>query len=180
MQVAASLLPYLVPPTAVASARANSPEKTTQNVTKKAVVKLLVYDAKTESLLTNDLSRDCGYGQPIYNYTCVMRAHTVDEDIVVASFDGGLCLLYDVGRMQVLQEIVEHGIYSIDQFTMNNMVDVEWSSDGNYLALSSYYGTLSLYSNQKHRKAGYSATRVHQFFPYDNEMHDHNPYERAD
>ena len=86
-----------------------------------------------------------------------MRAHTVDEDIVVASFDGGLCLLYDVGRMQVLQEIVEHGIYSIDQFTMNNMVDVEWSSDGNYLALSSYYGTLSLYSNQKHRKAGYSA-----------------------
>ena len=167
------------PPTAVASANPASPERTSQNVTKKAIVKLLVYDTQTGAMLTNDLSRDCGYDKAIYNYTCVMRAHTVEEDIVVASFDGGLCILYDVARMQVLQEIVEYGIYSIDQFTMNNMVDVEWSADGNYLALSSYYGTLSLYSNQKHRKAGYSATRVHQFFPYDNEMHGHNPYEQV-
>ena len=89
-----------------------------------------------------------------------MRTHIVLEDIVVTNFNGGFCILYDICRMQVLQKIVKYGIYSIDQFTMNNMVDVEWSAYGNYLALSSYYGTMSLYSNQKHCKAGYSSTRV--------------------
>ena len=108
-----------------------------------------------------------------------MKAHPFDENLVVASFDGGLCLIYDIGRMQVVQEIVEYGIYSIDQFTMNNQVDVDWSSDGNYIAFSSFYGTLSLYSNFAYRKLSYASTRVHQFFHYDNEMHEHNPYERA-
>lgn len=44
--------------------------------------------------------------------------------------------------------------------------------------MTSYYGTLSLYSSNGHRCRSYAATRVHQFFEYDNEQHDENLYEK--
>jgi hypothetical protein len=66
-------------------------------------------------------------------------------------FDGGVTILYDVKHLQIIQRIVEFGIYSIEQFTMNNALDVDFSSDGQYIAFSSHYGTLSLFSTQYHR-----------------------------
>ena len=92
-------------------------------------------------------------------------------------FDGGLVLIFDIQRMSIVQEIVEYGIYSIDQYTMNNQVDVDFSSDGDYIALSSFFGTVSLYTNQSHQMQRYQCTRVQQFFMYDNEKHAENLYE---
>ena len=43
---------------------------------------------------------------------------------------------------------------------MNNQVDVDWTSDGDFIALSSKYGTLSLYSNLPHLQYKYCATRI--------------------
>jgi hypothetical protein len=63
---------------------------------------------------------------------------------------------------------------------MNNAVDVDFTADGEYLAMSSIYGTLTLYSTSANKKHQYLGTRVQQFFPYDDQMHDHNPYERLD
>jgi hypothetical protein len=62
---------------------------------------------------------------------------------------------------------------------MNNAVDVDFSTDGTCIAFTSLYGTLSLYSTETQNEAQYQGTRVQQFFSYDNQMHDHNPYERA-
>lgn len=61
---------------------------------------------------------------------------------------------------------------------MNNAVDVDFTSDGQYLAFTSIFGTLSLYSTQSHLQRQYSATRVQQFFTYDNAKHEYNPFER--
>jgi len=60
---------------------------------------------------------------------------------------------------------------------MNNQVDVDFSSDGDYIALSSFFGTVSLYTNQSHQMQRYQCTRVQQFFMYDNEKHAENLYE---
>lgn len=60
---------------------------------------------------------------------------------------------------------------------MNNQMDVDFSPDGDFIAMSSTYGTVSLYSTQAHLRSQYQCTRVQQFFPYDNENHDGNIFE---
>ena len=75
-----------------------------------------------------------------------MKAHPIYENILLACFDGGITILYDLGTFEIIQEIVEYGIYSIDQYIMNNQVDVDFSQDGEYIAMTSIYGTLTLYS----------------------------------
>lgn len=120
----------------------------------------------------------CGLGTEMVNYSSVLKAHPKNEDILLSCFDGGTTILYDVRSLKVVQQIVEYGIYSIEQFAMNNAVDVDFSSDGEYMAFTSIFGTLSLYSTESHRQALYAGTRVQQFFTYDNQRHDHNLYER--
>ena len=51
---------------------------------------------------------------------------------------------------------------------MNNAVDVDFSSDGQYIALSSIYGTITVYTTNEQNLARYEGTRVQQFFAYDN------------
>ena len=78
-----------------------------------------------------------------------------------------------------MQDFTEYGVYSIDQFTMNTAVDVDFTQDGRFLALTSLYGTLSLYTTSHHLAHRYQYTRVQQFFAYDNEMHDYSPLDQA-
>lgn len=150
---------------------------TNKNEQKPAVVVIQVYDTASRTVISEDMGLDCGYKKTVYHYASVIKQHPVRENVFLTCFDGGIALMYDIKAMKIIQEIVEYGIYSIDQFTMNNAVDVDFSSDGDYIALASFYGTLSLYSNQSHRVQRYLATRVQQFFSYDVEKHDHNPYE---
>lgn len=130
-------------------------------------------------LVSNDLAKDCKYYKNVLNYACVMKSHPRNESVLLSCFDGGLVLIFDTQRMCIVQEIIEYGIYSIDQFTMNNQVDVDFSTDGNYIAFSSYFGTLSLYTNEHHKIQSYMTTRVQQFFMYDNTMHNENLYEKS-
>jgi len=99
-----------------------------------------------------NLDKACKLGKDILNYACILKKHPAKDNILLGCFDGGISILYDVERKQIIQKIDELGIYSIDQFTMNNAVDVDFTSDGEYIAFSSIYGTLSLYSLQHHRK----------------------------
>ena len=110
-------------------------------------------------------------------YACQVKPHPIKEDVLVVSYDRGINLIYDLKQKVILQEIVEYGIYSLDQFTMNNQMELDISPDGDWIAFTSNFGTLSLYSTQAHRKSHYQCTRVQQFFPYDNENHDTNIYE---
>lgn len=135
-----------------------------------------MYDTYSGAVIDN-LDSACTQGRDMRNQLYTMKPHPVDEDVLVCCFDGGIHVLYDVRQLRVIQEIVEHGIYAIDQYQMNSAVDVDWSPDGNYIAFSSVLGTISLYSTMPHKQAQYMATRVQQFFPYDDEMHDSNIFE---
>lgn len=82
------------------------------------------------------------------------------ENLILFCFDGGVTIIYDVANLRVVQRIVEYGIYSIEQYTMNNALDVDFTQDGSSVAFTSNYGTLSLYSLNHFREAQYKATRV--------------------
>lgn len=64
--------------------------------------------------MIHDLNKVCKLGRDIINYACVMKPHPTNESILLACFDGGITMIYDVKRLVILQEIVEYGIYSID------------------------------------------------------------------
>jgi len=136
-----------------------------------------VYDTYSKEVIES-LDLACRSKKEFTNYSSVLKAHPTREEVILSCFDGGVTVLYDVKRRQIIQQIDEYGIYSIEQFTMNNAIDVDFSSDGQYLALTSLYGTLSLYTTETYKEAQYLATRVQQFFNYDNQMHDYSPYER--
>jgi WD40 repeat protein len=89
-----------------------------------------------------------------------MKAHPQDDHILLSCFDSGLVVIYDLRNMSIIQEIVEHSIYSIEILCMNNSLDIDFSPDGQFLALSSQYGTLSLYSTVWHLQKNYKVKRV--------------------
>lgn len=108
------------------SAATNSQRRENQ---KPAIVKIHVYDTYTKRVIEN-LDKACRLGKDIKNYACILKKHPVKDNILLGCFDGGISVLYDVDRRQIIQRIDELGIYSIDQFTMNNAVDVDFSADG--------------------------------------------------
>jgi len=122
-------------------------------------VQIKVYDSFSGRIIEN-LDIACKLGKDIQNYTCVMKAHPIYENILLACFDGGITILYDLSTFDIIQEIVEYGIYSIDQYIMNNQVDVDFSTDGEYIGMTSIYGTLTLYSTLPHKMIQYQCTRV--------------------
>lgn len=111
---------------------------------KQAIVKIKVFDTVSGKEIKN-LNKACGHKNMV-GFACTMKSHPFNDDILVVSYDGGINILYDLKQHTVLQEIVEYGIYSIDQFTMNNQMDVDFSPCGDWLAFSSVFGTLSLYT----------------------------------
>ena len=110
--------------------------------------------------MLQNLDVTCGLGSEMVNYSSVLKAHPLNEDILLSCFDGGTTILYDVRSLKIIQQIVEYGIYSIEQFAMNNAVDVDFTSDGEYMAFTSIFGTLSLYSTEIYKQAQYGGTRV--------------------
>jgi len=113
--------------------------------TSKSVVKIKVYDTYSGHVIEN-LDKECCLGRSMTGFVSTIKPHPFNDDILLACFDGGVNHLYDIRQRRLLQEIVEYGIYSIDQFTMNNQMDVAFSHDGDYIAFSSNYGTVSIYS----------------------------------
>jgi hypothetical protein len=87
--------------------------KEVEETGKSPIVKIKVYDTQSNQMIHN-LNQMCKLGKEIKNYACVMKPHPKDENILLACFDGGITLIYDIRRLEILQEIVEYGIYSID------------------------------------------------------------------
>jgi hypothetical protein len=100
-----------------------------------AVVKVKVYDTLTKRAIEN-LDTACQLGKEMVNYSSVLKAHPTNEDILLSCFDGGMTIIYNIRTQEIVQQIEEHGIYSIEQFAMNNAVDVDFTSDGQYLAFT--------------------------------------------
>lgn len=119
-----------------------------------AVIKIKIFDTVSGQVI-EDLNKVCKLGKQMHGFVCTMKSHPINDNILMICYDGGVNILYDLEQLAVLQEIVEYGIYSIDQFTMNNQMDVDFSPDGDWLAFSSVFGTLSLYTTQCQRKAQY-------------------------
>ena len=68
---------------------------------KSPIVKIKVYDTQSKQII-HDLNKACGLGRDIINYAYVMKPHPVDENILLACFDGGITLVYDVKRLSIL------------------------------------------------------------------------------
>lgn len=134
---------------------------------KSAIVQIKVYDTFSGAVIQN-LDKACRLGKEIHNYSSVLKAHPQNEHQFLSCCDGGITVLYDVKRLEVVQEIQEYATYSIESYCMNNAVDVDFSSDGQYIALSSIYGTITVYTTNEQNLARYEGTRVQQFFAYDN------------
>lgn len=96
-----------------------------------------MYDTAIRRLLSTDLSKSCGQKRKTKNFAYVMKAHPQDDHILLSCFDSGLVVIYDLRNMSIIQEIVEHSIYSIEILCMNNSLDIDFSPDGQFLALSS-------------------------------------------
>ena len=101
--------------------------------------------------MVQNLDMACHLQKEMVNYSSVLKAHPINEDVLLSCFDGGISIVYNVRKLKIMQMIEEHGIYSIEQYAMNNAVDVDFSSDGEYMAFTSIFGTLSLYSTESHR-----------------------------
>jgi hypothetical protein len=75
--------------------------KDIEDTSKSPIVKIKVYDTQSK-IIIHDLNKICRLGKDIINYACVMKSHPVHENILLACFDGGITILYDVRRLQVL------------------------------------------------------------------------------
>mmetsp|Transcript_12241 Transcript_12241/g.18961 ORF Transcript_12241/g.18961 Transcript_12241/m.18961 type:complete len:130 (+) Transcript_12241:668-1057(+) len=63
---------------------------------------------------------------------------------------------------------------------MSNAIDFILSEDGQNLALTSPYGTLSLWSKNTNCKSNYERTRIQQFFEFDSERGTTNHFENLE
>jgi len=73
--------------------------------------------------------------------------------------DGGHLILWNIRTKQLLQKFKQFGVYSIDQYVMDNPLDGKFSADGKAFLIGSQLGTISLFSNEN-KEHQYEATRV--------------------
>lgn len=93
--------------------------------------------------------------------------------------EGGEIYLWNLKTKQLIKRFLEHGVYSLDKYTMSNPCDGRFSPDGSSFVIGSQYGTISLFSldSGAHR---YAATRVEQFYIMDDNHHNNNVYYEGD
>ena len=119
---------------------------------KEAIVEVRAFDTLTKTLY-DDLNKHCKYESKTFNYSNIIKAHPRNEHIVIICFDGGVVLIYDLKNMRIVQKVEEKCMHSVDEFTMTNVLDIAISQDGEQLAMSSLYGTLSIWSQTLHQKS---------------------------
>ena len=73
--------------------------------------------------------------------------------------EGGLVILWDIEKKQILKQFKQYGVYSIDANIMENPLDGKWSPCGRAFITGGNLGTISLYSCED-KDHQYEATRV--------------------
>jgi hypothetical protein len=68
---------------------------------KPAVVKIKVYDTFSGEV-TESLDLACKQEKEFQNYSSVIKAHPTKEEIILSCFDGGISVLYDVRKRQIV------------------------------------------------------------------------------
>ena len=127
------------------------------------ICRIKIWDTVDEQFY-DDLAKPSGF--LIKRNSWVLAPHPKFEEILLTGSDGGQLILWNIKTKQLLQTFKQYGVYSIDQYVMDNPLDGKFSKDGNSFIVGQQLGTLSLFSN-KGNSHQYEATRVQQFFPYD-------------
>jgi WD40 repeat protein len=59
----------------------------------------------------------------------------------------GVIALWNIKTRSLIKSFIEYGVYSVDNFTLNDPYDGKWAPDGSCFVVGSSLGTISLFSN---------------------------------
>lgn len=138
------------------------------------ICRIKIWDMVDEQFY-EDLAKPSGF--LIKRNSWVLAPHPRFEEILLTGSDGGQLILWNIKTKQLLQTFKQYGVYSIDQYVMDNPLIGVFSKDGHSFIIGQQLGTISLFSNERITHQ-YEATRVQQFFPYDSAKNQENPFEK--
>lgn len=98
-------------------------------------------------------------GFALHINTLVLSAHPRLEEVLMSGSEGGEIYLWNLKTKQLIKRFLEHGVYSLDKYTMSNPCDGRFSPNGASFVIGSQYGTISLFSLESAAQR-YAATRV--------------------
>ncbi|CDW76602.1 UNKNOWN [Stylonychia lemnae] len=126
---------------------------------------------------TNTIIEDIGEknGLKLMNFSFVLAPHPTIEEVFLSGSDGGLICLWDIKQRRLIKSFKEYGVYTYEKYTMNDPFDGKFSPDGSCFVIGSEMGTISLFSCEG-APYKYYATRVEQFYHYDDQRHIANIY----
>ena len=64
-------------------------------------MQIKMYDTYSGQIIEN-LDKACRLGKEIHNYACVMKSHPFKPNILLACYDGGISIIYDIQQMHVI------------------------------------------------------------------------------
>lgn len=88
-----------------------------------------------------------------------------------------MLVLWNIHTRQLIKQFKQFGVYSVDANIMDSPLHGSWSPDGKAFASGNVLGTVSFYAS-KDVAHQYDSTRVQQFFQYDLERQNTNPFEQ--
>lgn len=117
------------------------------------------------------------------NYIFALECHPKLENFFISGGGGGKVVIWDISKedheKQDVQTFTESGAYHRDPGTLNEIFDGKFSSWGKFIAISTVWGTISIYSI--YDKEPYFATPIEQFFQFDKMPQAHsNIYNEVD
>lgn len=122
-----------------------------------------MWDQRKEKIIHKIGSKDSGIS--LENFTFVLECHPKDENFFMSGGGAGKVNLWDIRTGQSLKEFKEFGHYHRDNNLLDEVFDGKFSYCGNYFAVSTVWGTFSIYT--VFDKEPFLATPVEQFFHLD-------------
>jgi WD40 repeat protein len=124
---------------------------------------IYVWDQRRQEIIYKLGSKASGI--VLENYTFVLETHPKDENYFMSGGGAGKVILWDIRTGAQLKVFKEFGHYHRDNIMLDEVFDGKFSSCGNFFAVSTIWGTFSIYS--VHPKDPYNTTPVEQFFHLD-------------
>lgn len=124
---------------------------------------IYIWDQRRQEIIHKLGSKASGI--VLENYTFVLEAHPKDENYFMSGGGAGKVILWDIRTGTQIKSFKEFGHYHRDNNMLDEVFDGKFSSCGNFFAVSTIWGTFSIYSI--FNKETYLSTPVEQFFHKD-------------
>ncbi|CAI2386780.1 unnamed protein product [Moneuplotes crassus] len=124
---------------------------------------IYIWDQRKQEIIHKLGSKASGI--VLENYTFVLEAHPKDENYFMSGGGAGKVILWDIRTGTQIKSFKEFGHYHRDNNMLDEVFDGKFSSCGNFFAVSTIWGTFSIYSI--FNKETYLSTPIEQFFHRD-------------